>query len=87
MYINNANRLNGDIDLGQELDFSKYIEYSLPKDKNINIPDKVPIITEKVTNEEILEPISDCNNKVWKYGIVASCFALYFGLPLIFGNK
>lgn len=86
MYINNANRLSGDIDLGQEIDFSKLIENGLPKEY-IKIPTDNKPKEVQIRQEEILEPLSDCNKTTWKYGIVASCLAIYFGLPLLFGNK
>ncbi len=86
MYINSANRLSGDIDLGTEIDFSKIIKDNIPKEKIIITPDK-PKQTIQVQQEEILEPISDCNSTAWKYGVGATCLAIYFGLPLLFGNK
>jgi hypothetical protein len=86
MYINSYNRLSGDIDLGKEIDFSEIIKDKLPKDNIITIPDKK---TDKIPiqQDEILEPLSDCNKTTWKYGVGATCLVLYFGLPLLFGNK
>ena len=84
MYINN-NRLSGDIDLGKEIDFTDIFDTEIPKEDIIITTKEEP--KEENSQEETLEPISDCNNTQWKYGIVASCLALYFGLPLLFGNK
>lgn len=83
--------LSGDNDLPIELDYSKLFEKQNTNNKvtnnnRITIPVEKKEV-EKVYINESVEELSDCNSGKWQLGLIASCVAIYFGLPYLFGNK
>jgi len=79
--------LSGSDDLPLEIDYTKLFDT-----KKVTNNNKIIIPTEKeeikiVRNEPEIEKLSECNSGKWQFGLLATCAAIYFGLPLLFGNK
>lgn len=82
--------LSGDNDLPLEIDYTKL--FGNGKTDKITNNNQITIPTEKKEVQKVyidppVEDLSDCNSGKWQLGLVASCLAIYFGVPYLFSNK